>query len=87
MEPDDDEPEQEVESREAVSIDEIERDEMILAIREVFAANGELDDEAAVREVARAIGFERAGSRIRHEIKTALRDARRRGIVTETDSG
>jgi hypothetical protein len=87
MEPDDEEPEQAVESRAPVSIDEIERDELILAIREVFAANGELDGEAAVREVARAMGFQRAGSRIRHEIKTALRDARRRGIVMETDAG
>jgi hypothetical protein len=60
---------------------------MILAIREVFSINDELDDEATAREVARAIGFQRAGSRIRHEIKTALRDARRRGIVAETDTG
>lgn len=60
---------------------------MILAIREVFSTNGELDGEAAAREVARVIGFQRAGSRIRQGIRTALRDAQRRGIVTETKNG
>ena len=54
---------------------------MLAAIREVFSAGVELDREAAIRETARALGFQRAGPRIREELTAALRLAKRRGII------
>ncbi len=51
------------------------------AIREVFASGEPLEREAAVREVAHALGFHRAGSRVRWAVLQSRRVAVNRGIV------
>lgn len=54
---------------------------MIGTVREVFSHNSELDREAAIREVAHALGFERTGSRIAEAIDSALIAAAKRGVI------
>ncbi len=54
---------------------------MIAAIREVFSQNSDLDRDSAIREVARALGFERTGSRIAEAVDSALIAAARRGVI------
>jgi hypothetical protein len=51
------------------------------AFREVFSASGELDRNTAIREVARAIGFNRTGSRINFRIRYMLPIATKRRII------
>jgi len=63
------------------TLDDFDRDEMIAAIREVFTQNSELDRDSAIREVARALGFERTGSRISDAIDSALIAAAKRGVI------
>jgi hypothetical protein len=53
----------------------------LAAIRETFATNGSLAPKHVYREVAQAAGHARAGRRLRHEIRQAMRIAVRRGII------
>lgn len=57
------------------------------AFREVFSANSELDRDTTIREVARALGFNRTGSRIDFRIRYMFPSATRRGIVSKTKNG
>jgi AraC-like DNA-binding protein len=57
------------------------------AFREVFLANGELDRDTTIREVARALGFNRTGSRINFRIRYMFPIATRRGIIRKTETG
>jgi hypothetical protein len=63
------------------TLDDLDRDELVAAIREVFSQNSELDRESAIREVAHALGFERTGSRITEAIDSALIAAAKRGVI------
>jgi len=63
------------------SIDEIDRDEIMSAIREVSSSVESLDQETAITEVARVLGFRRTGARITEELHSALRTAIRRHII------
>lgn len=63
------------------SIDEIDRDEIIAAIRRVFSSVESLDPDTANTEIAHALGFRRTGTRITEEIRSALRSAIRRHII------
>lgn len=65
----------------AQSIDDLDRDEIVAAIREVFSQNVELDRDSAIREVAHALGFDRTGSRIADTIDSALIAAAKRGVI------
>lgn len=65
-------------------IADIEREEMILAIRKTFAENGALDADKAVRSVARLFGFARTGSRIDVAVRNNLAVAVRRRILTNS---
>jgi predicted nucleotidyltransferase len=51
------------------------------AIREVFSAVESLDQETAVIQIARVLGFRRTGARIADELRSALRTAIRRHII------
>ncbi len=64
-----------------LDIADIEREEIIIAIRKVFAETGALDAETAVRAVARLLGFARAGARIDEAIRKNLAVAVRRHIL------
>ena len=52
------------------------------AIREVFSAVGSLDPDTALTKTARVLGFRRTGARITEELRSALRTAIRRDIIT-----
>ena len=62
-------------------MDDFDRDDLVAAIREVFAQNSELDRDSAIREVARTLGFGRTGSRITEAIDSALIAAAKRGVI------
>jgi hypothetical protein len=63
------------------TLDDFDRDDMVAAIREVFSHTLVLDRDAAIREVARALGFGRTGPRIAQAIDSALIAAAKRGVV------
>jgi hypothetical protein len=76
--------EEEPEVQERVSIYDTSREDGIAAIREVFSRLGAdegLDREEAIQEVAKAMGFDRIGPRIREYFEGDLIAAVRRGIV------
>ena len=62
---------------------ELDRDDIVGAIRRVFAGvtREGLDRDEAIRQVAHELGFERAGSRVAQDIDNALRAASQRGVV------
>jgi len=57
------------------------------AFRELFSANGELDRDTTIREVARALSFNRTGSRIDFRIRYMFPIAIKHGIIYKTDDG
>jgi len=63
-------------------IAEVEREEMMVAIRKVFAANGALNVDTAARTVARTLGFARTGARIDEAVRNNLAIAVRRRIIS-----
>ncbi len=65
---------------------EPDREAMMAAIREVFASGEAREQDVAIREVARQLGFQRTGSRIQHAIRLALRAAAVRGIVRRDEA-
>jgi hypothetical protein len=70
------------ETRSRRGITDVEREEMMAAIRKVFAANGALDTNGAVRAVARTLGFARVGARVDAAIRDNLDSAVRRRILS-----
>jgi hypothetical protein len=56
-------------------------EEWMSVIRQVFAAGGPCEREAAISDLAREVGFERVGSRVREDCDAAIRTAVRRGIL------
>lgn len=54
----------------------------MVAIRKVFTAGGTLDAATATQNVARTLGFARAGARITEVLKSNLAVAVRRGILS-----
>jgi hypothetical protein len=56
-------------------------------VRKVFSQGGGRDRETAIRDLARTMGFERTGSRIREECESMIRTAVRRGILTNGADG
>ena len=69
------------------NIDEISRDEVMAAIRDVFSASGILERPEAIREIAAALGYGRTGSRIAQSLDGDLRAAVRRGILENSRQG
>jgi hypothetical protein len=59
---------------------EIDREELICQIRQLFSSGGR-SRETAIKELATQLGYERVGPRIREEVDNAIRTAARRGIV------
>jgi hypothetical protein len=60
--------------------DEIDREDLICQIRQLFSSGGR-SRETAIKEVATQLGYERVGPRIWEQIDNAIRTAARRGIV------
>jgi hypothetical protein len=63
------------------SINEIDRDEIMAAIRDVFRSGEALNPETAISAIARVLGFRRTGNRITEELRSSLRTAIRRHII------
>lgn len=63
------------------SIDEIERNEIIAVLREIFASGLALERAEAMRQTASALGFARTGERIAAAIDSALVAAVKRGVL------
>lgn len=61
--------------------DDIDREELICQIRQLFSSGGGRSREVAIRELATQLGYERVGPRIRGELENAIRTAVRRGIL------
>ena len=69
-----------------VRIDALDRDDVMAVIRDVFETGEPRDRLAAVRDLARALGYRRVGSRVDEALKKHLRTAVLRGIL-ESDQG
>jgi hypothetical protein len=66
------------------NIDDTDREDRIAVIREVFSTAEHvagIDRESSIREVAKALGFDRLGPRIRECIEGDLIAATRRGVI------
>jgi type I restriction enzyme S subunit len=60
---------------------EIDRTDLICRIRRVFGTGGAREREDAIRELAKDLGAQRVGSRIREELENGIRTAVRRGVL------
>lgn len=66
-------------------IDSIEREEMLCTIRKVFGDGLKRDRDAALRDIAYALGYQRLGPRIHDVLSDSFMVAARRGIVVKLD--
>ncbi len=65
-------------------IDQIDRTAVLQVIRQVFSEGPPRERDAAIRDVARALGYRRTGARIHAILHTDLLTAVRRGILENT---
>lgn len=65
-----------------VSLEDLDRDEVMCEIRRTFNDNRSKEREEAITLLSREIGFTRTGKRIRETLDNALRTAVRRGILS-----
>jgi len=70
-----------------VSIDDYSTDDLVCAVRQLFTEGGLSNRDEAIRELARQLGFGRAGSRIQEILDNAIRTGVRRGIVENSGDG
>ena len=68
----------------SVPIDQIDRTAVFQVIRQVFSEGPPRERDAAIRDVARAVGYRRTGARIHAILHTDLLTAVRRGILENT---
>lgn len=64
-----------------VDPEQLDRDELVCMIRQRFSDAQIRDRDAAIRALAKELGYERAGGRIRETLDNALRTAVRRGVL------
>jgi Type ISP C-terminal specificity domain len=62
--------------------DELDSEDLICRIRQMFGDGQERERETAIDALARELGYQRTGIRIHEELDNALRKAVRRGILT-----
>ena len=67
-----------------VPIGQIDRTAVLQVIRQVFSEGPPRERDAAIRDVARALGYRRTGARIHEILHTDLLTAVRRGILENT---
>jgi type I restriction enzyme, S subunit len=68
-------------SARSISIEDTDRTEVLCAIRTLFNDDQERGRDAAIRELAHALGYQRTGSRVYEVLSTDLLTAVRRGII------
>jgi len=61
--------------------DELDREDLICRIRQLFGDGQERERDEAIDALARELGYQRTGTRIHEELNNALRTAVRRGIL------
>lgn len=71
----------------APSTKQIDTDDLISSVRQIFANGRVRDRESAIAGLASEFGFERVGSRIRETFDNGLRTAVRRGVLANTNEG
>lgn len=71
----------------SISIDDLEADELICAVRQLFNDGSIRDRDTAIGDLAGQVGFARVGSRIRESLDNVVRTAMRRGILENNGSG
>jgi hypothetical protein len=62
--------------------DELDREDLICRIRQLFVEGGERERESAIDDMARELGYQHTGVRIHDKLDNALRTAVRRGILS-----
>lgn len=65
----------------------LDRDDVILDIRQLFGRGGARGRDEAIVQLARRLGYRRTGPRIKEELGGALRVAVKRGILSTTEAG
>ncbi|MEK6373002.1 MAG: S24 family peptidase [Acidobacteriota bacterium] len=73
--------------KQQVDPEQLDRDELVCMIRQLFSDGEIRDRDSAIRELARDLGYERAGSRIHEILDNALRTAVRRGVIANAGDG
>ena len=63
------------------SVDEIDREDLVCRIRQLFSDGEERERESAIDALAHELGYQRTGTRIHEDLENALRTAVRRGIL------
>jgi hypothetical protein len=71
----------------SISIDDLEADELICAVRQLFNDGSVRDRDTAIGDLAGQVGFTRVGGRIRESLDNTVRTAVRRGILEKNGSG
>lgn len=71
----------------SVPIDQIDSNDVMGAVRDLFSDGAERDRETALRDLAAALGYQRLGPRIRETLDNDLRTAVRRGILDNAPHG
>ena len=66
------------------SIEDLDRDELICQIRQLFTGGDALERESAITDLARELGYQRTGPRIHEVLDDTIRTAVRRGILENT---
>jgi hypothetical protein len=66
------------------AIGTIEKEQIICVIRDALEASADIERDSLTRDVARRLGFQRAGSRIAEMIDDAIRTAVRRDIAASS---
>jgi hypothetical protein len=61
--------------------DELDRQDLICSIRQLFGDGQERKRETAIDSLARELGYQRTGTRMHEELDNALRTSVRRGIL------
>jgi Type ISP C-terminal specificity domain len=68
-----------------VSADEIDREELMCAIRQLFSDGQGRSRDEAIKDLSRQLGYERVGPRISEELSNAIKTAVRRGILANNN--
>jgi hypothetical protein len=70
-----------------ISIDDLDAQELICAVRQLFSDGTVRDRDSAIGDLAGQVGLTRVGSRIRESLDNAIRTAVRRGILENNGNG
>ena len=77
----------EEEPRERIDAAQLDRDELICRIRQLFSDGSPREREQAITQMAEGLGYERVGSKVREIVDNSLRTAVRRGVLTSDGGG